>query len=59
MPRRPTNFTSQLTSIFKAAKKAEVSVRLELPDGTIIETTDKPMTPDTLPDAPDDLKALI
>jgi CTP-dependent riboflavin kinase len=64
MPRRPTNITqSQATSIFKALKKAGVIVRVKLPDGTIIEITDKLMTPnmneDTPPDASDDLKALI
>jgi hypothetical protein len=64
VPRRPANFTqSQAISIFKAAAKAGLNVRVEFhSDGTIIASTSDPMTPniqEPRPETPGDLKKLI
>jgi hypothetical protein len=57
MPRTKGKFTqSDATRLFKAAKKADVDVRIELPDGTVIATigkvdtarTSEPMSADDL-----------
>jgi hypothetical protein len=46
MGRRKAPFTqAALSRIFKASRKTGVAVRITLPDGTVIETTDKPKAP--------------